>query len=84
MSSRSTIPPAGRRPRQVRDAVWVALVIGPRVARDEGCVHRSLMMIIGCESGMNLGRRHVGMLLNGLRRTVVMRCGLGDDVDRPI
>ena len=62
----------------------VALVLGLRIAGDEGSVHRVLMIIIVRERGMDLRRRQVGIRLDDLRRTVAMRHVIGDEVDDPM
>jgi hypothetical protein len=64
--------------------VVVALVLGLRIAGDEGGVHHVLMIIIVRERGMDLRRREVGILLDDLRRTVAMRDVIGDEVDDPM
>jgi hypothetical protein len=62
----------------------VALVLGLRIAGDEGSVHRVLMIIIVRRRGMDLRWRQVGILLNDLHRTVAMRDVIGDEVDDPM
>jgi hypothetical protein len=64
--------------------VVVALVLGLRIAGDEGSVHHVLMIIIVRERGMDLRRREVGILLDDLRRTVAIRDVIGDEVDDPM
>ena len=62
----------------------VPLVLGLRIAGDEGSVHRILMIIIVRERGMDLRRRQGGILLNDVRRTVAMCHVIGDEVDDPM
>jgi hypothetical protein len=64
--------------------VVVALVLSLRIASDEDGVHRLLTIVIVRERSMELGRRQVGILLDGLLHTIAMRHMIGDDVDHPM
>ena len=60
------------------------LVLRFGVTRDEGGIHRLLVIVIVRQRSMNLGRRQVWIVHHDLRGTLAMRNMIRDNVDYPV
>jgi hypothetical protein len=64
--------------------VALALLLGLRIAGDEGGVEGVLMIVIVREGGMDLGQRQIRIRLDDGRRPVAVSDVIGDDVEHPM